>query len=89
MDGERRLLDLAYEGMLARMERTIKRLWILALVLVCLLVATNGVWLWYESQWQEVTTTESYEAITDGGGTAIANGSGEVTYGPGEVYKND
>lgn len=66
----------------AMAERTIRRLWALVVLLSVLLVGTNAAWIWYESQWEEVTTTETYEATTDGGGTAIANGSGEVTYGP-------
>lgn len=74
---------VAFESMKATMERTIKRLWILTLVLVLLLFATNAAWVYYESQWEVVETTETYEANTDGGGTAIANGSGTVEYGPG------
>lgn len=69
---------IAHESAMARMERTIKRLWVLLIVVVVLLVASNGAWLWYESQFEEVTTTESYEANADNGGNAIANGSGEV-----------
>ena len=46
---ERNVPYIAHEGMMARMERTIKRLWILALVLTVLLVGTNVAWLWYES----------------------------------------
>ena len=68
---------------MARQERTIKRLWIIVLILILLLAATNGAWIYYESQWEVVETTETYESTTDGGGTAIANGSGTVAYGEG------
>lgn len=74
---------LAFESMKATLERTIRRLWILALVLIILLFGTNAAWIYYESQWEVMQTTETYEAMTDGGGTAIANGSGTVTYGEG------
>ncbi len=74
---------IAHESAMARQERTIKRLWILLILVITLLVATNGAWIWYESQFVEETVTETYEANTDGGGTAIANGSGEVNYGAG------
>ena len=67
---------IAHEAALARLERTIKRLWILLILLVCLLVFTNALWIVYENQYQDETWT--YEASTDGGGTAIANGDGEV-----------
>lgn len=71
----------AFESACTRLERTIRRLWILIIILVVLLVGTNCAWLWYESQFTEVTsTTESYTADASDGGTAIANGEGEVDY---------
>lgn len=39
-------------------ERTIKRLWIVILLLIVLLVGTNVAWLVYESSFEEITTTE-------------------------------
>ena len=60
----------------AMVERTIKRLWILIILLIALLFATNGAWLWYESQFTEESWT--YEATTENGGNAVANGDGEV-----------
>lgn len=76
---ERNVPYIAHEGMMARMERTIKRLWILALVLTVLLVGTNVAWLYYESQFETVTSTEEYDydAFSDSG-HAIINGNGEV-----------
>lgn len=68
---------LAYESTMVRMERTIKRLWILLIIIVTMLVATNGAWLVYESQYADVVT-ETYTATTESGGNAIANGDGEV-----------
>lgn len=53
---------IAHESAMARMERTIKRLWILLIVVVTLLVASNGAWLWYESQFEEVTTISIHQA---------------------------
>ena len=71
---------IVHESSMARMERQIKRLWITVLALIVILVATNGAWIWYESQFEEVNTVETYEANSDNGGNAIANGSGEVTF---------
>ena len=49
----------AHEGMMARMERTIRRLWILCIILILLLAGTNAAWVWYESQFvDEVTVTQ-------------------------------
>lgn len=59
-------------------ERTIKRLWIVIILLVVLLVGSNVAWLHYENSFvDEITTVESN---TDDGGIAIANASGEVNY---------
>lgn len=68
---------IAHESVVATLERTIKRLWILALALIFLLVGTNALWIWRESQFEDVVTT--YEADASDGGNAIANGEGSVT----------
>ena len=54
---------IVHEGMLARQERTIRRLWILCIVIFFALVGTNAGWIWYESQFEEVVITQ--EAETD------------------------
>ena len=50
---------IVHEASMARMERQIKRLWITVLVLIVMLVSTNGAWILYEGQmgtiYQEVT----------------------------------
>lgn len=69
---------IAHESAMARMERIIKRLWILLMIMLVLLVGSNVAWIIYESQFVEEEW--SYEANTDSGGTAIANGSGDVRY---------
>ena len=69
---------IVHEGMMARAERTAKRLWITILLLIVLLVGTNAGWIWYESQFEETTTT--IEAEADDGGNAVANNNGMVNY---------
>lgn len=70
---------IVHESAMARMERQLKRLWITILVLIVLLVGTNGIWIWYESQFEDVvTTTTTIEADATDGGNAIANGDGSV-----------
>ena len=49
---------IVYEGTMARFERTIRRLWILIIILSVFLVSSNVAWLMYESQYEDVTTTE-------------------------------
>lgn len=72
---------VAFESVCARFERTIKRLWILIIILTVLLVGTNCAWLWYESQFQYIETTDTYSAEATDGGVAIANGEGVVNNG--------
>ena len=91
---EKKVPYIAHEAMMARMERTIKRLWILVILLAVFLVGTNAAWIYYENQWEVVTSTESYDydAMSDSG-HAIINGNGEVTIngepGPSVVQEND
>ena len=45
------------EGMMDRQSSTIKKLWITCILLIILLVGSNALWIWYESQfiyYQEV-----------------------------------
>lgn len=66
---------IVYESSMARAERTIKRLWILALVIVFLLVASNVGWLIYESQFETITeTTQEVWQEADSGGLNLFNG---------------
>lgn len=71
---------IAFEGEMTRMERVNHRLFILCLALLVALLVTNIGWIYYESQWEYVQTTEntSYEADASEGGNAIINGDGEV-----------
>lgn len=71
---------VVHESDMARQERTIKRLWILLLVMLVLLVGTNGAWIYYESQFVEETTTVEQD-IETGDGDAFVAGVGDVNYG--------
>ena len=68
-----------YEGDMSRLERQLKRLWIVVLVLIFMLVGSNCAWLWYESQFQAVEETV-IEAEQDGSGINIVGG-GDIEYG--------
>lgn len=61
---------IVHEGMMARAERTIKRLWITILLLIVLLVGTNGMWIWYESQFEDIAISQENE---DGYNNFIGN----------------
>lgn len=49
---------IVYESDMARLERTIKRLWIMCMTLIVLLVGSNCAWLWHESQFEDVVITQ-------------------------------
>ena len=74
------------ESLADRQSMTIKRLWILCLVLVFLLVGTNALWIWYESQFAYIETTESIDQDIDadmGDGDFTIIGMGD-NYGKGK-----
>lgn len=53
----------------AQMERTIKRLWIMCIILVVLLVGSNIAWFVYENQFETVSqvTTQEVQQKNDNG----------------------
>lgn len=67
---------LAYESQMARMERVIKRMFVLIIILLVLLFGTNAGWLWYESQFEDVVTTHevTQELDADDGDAVINDG---------------
>ena len=73
---------IVHESAMARAERSAKRLWIVVLVLIVMLVGTNGAWIWYESQFDVVETTEVVQGNSDGYNNYIGNdgdiGNGET-----------
>lgn len=70
MDNSDKYIHDAY---MAKAERTEKRLWIITILLIVLLVGTNGAWLYYESQFEDIVTT-TIDAEQDGYGTNIVAG---------------
>ena len=47
---------------------TINRLWIALILTIVLLFASNAWWVWRDSQFEDVVTTQTVEQDTDGGG---------------------
>lgn len=59
MDNKTPMINYAaHEGMMARMERTIRRLWILCIILILLLAGTNAAWIYYENSFEDVVVTQ-------------------------------
>ena len=61
-------------------ERMVRRLWVTILVLIFLLVGTNGAWLWWSNQWETVYQEVTQEA--DNGTNNFVGGDviGETDY---------
>ena len=70
---------IAHESAVARLERVIKRLWVLVLALIILLCASNAAWIWWESQYQTTETTITQENA-DGYNNYIGN-DGDIVNG--------
>ena len=73
---------IVHESAMARQERTIKKLWVLLIIVISLLVVTNGAWLYYESQFEDTTVTQEVETED---GNAFVAGIGDVNYGKSET----
>ena len=56
---------IVFESEMARLERIIKKQFILIIVALCFLVGTNVCWTIYESQFEEVTTTVTQDVEQD------------------------
>ena len=52
---------IAHESAVARLERVIKRMWVLVLALIILLCASNAAWLYYESSFEEIRIEQDNE----------------------------
>lgn len=75
---------MVHDADMERQQQDKRRLWVIIIILIVALLATNGGWIYYESQFEDVsetTTTESYEASSEGDGVAVVNGDGEVHIG--------
>lgn len=69
-----------YEADAARAERTNRRLWILCIILVVLLVASNIAWVVYENQFVDMT----YEIEQD-----AKNGTNNYIGNDGDIYNGE
>ena len=69
----------AFEVAILRLERANRRLIVVIALLIALLFGTNAAWLWYESQWEDVTTTITQDLDASDGGDAIINDGVHIT----------
>lgn len=69
---------MVHESAMARMERTVRRLWILLIILSVFLVGSNALWIVYESQFEDVSVEQE---VDTGEGDAFVVGNGDLNYG--------
>lgn len=65
---------IVHEGIVTRLERTIEKLWILCIILIVLLIGTNGAWIYYENQFADTVTTVTQELDSKDGNAIINDG---------------
>ena len=70
---------VVHEGIVTRLERTNKRLWILCIILIISLIGSNIAWIYYESQWEYVESTTTQQIDQDGGNNSVVGGDYSVT----------
>lgn len=80
---------LAFESATSRQERTIKRLWILIIILIVSLLGTNAGWIYYESQFEAVVVTQDVQAESGGSSNLSLNAIGGDYYGSESKNKTD
>lgn len=66
---------IVHEGMMARQERTIKRLWILCIIIFLALIGTNAGWIVYENSFEDIVVTQDN---ADGYNNYVGN-DGDIT----------
>lgn len=82
MDNNEMVSYTVYEAAQARSDRRFKQMWVTVLILIFLLVTTNVGWIIHDSQYEDVVTTVSQNAVSDSG-DAVINGdkAGSINYG--------
>ena len=86
MTEEKTIPYIAHESEVARLERVIKRLWILCIIIFLCLIGTNAGWLYYESQFTDETSVA--QDIDTGNGNAVFSGIGDVSIGTDQTKSN-
>lgn len=72
-------LRFIIESAFAKLERANTRLWIVCIILIVALIASNAGWIYWESQWQYVQTETTVEASQEGDNNFLSGG--DLYYG--------
>ena len=85
MEDQKNVPYFVHEGIMARSERTIRRLIIILALTIFLMFASNAVWLWYMSG----CDIETYDYAQDGIGVNIIGSRNGVDYVAKTGYQKD
>lgn len=66
---------IVHEQEMTHRERTERRLWITIILLIVLLVGSNAGWIYYESQFEDVVTTQEVVQEADNGTNSFIGGN--------------
>lgn len=66
---------IVHESEMARMERTVKRLWILCIVILLAFVLSNAAWIVYENSFEDIAVEQE---VDTGEGSAYVTGIGDI-----------
>ena len=72
--------EAAYEILVAAMERQVKRLYILCIIIFIALVGSNVAWIMYENSFQDMSTLVTQEVSSDGDAVLNGEGAGAIYY---------
>ena len=74
-------LNYVLDSQGSRLERTNKRLFILSIILIIALIATNGLWVAYESQFKTISIEAEQTADGDSNNYIVGGNYGGETEG--------
>ena len=74
---EKYVTQYYHEAETSRLERIIKRMWVLIIIMLLALIATNGAWLYYENQFVDEETTITQD-VDSGDGETNVTGIGDI-----------
>lgn len=94
MEDKDTLMRWVHESEVARLERVIKRLWILCIIIFVAFVVSNAMWIRYENQYEDVVTettaTVTQDASAESGDASVnaVISGGDLDYGKSETDSN-
>lgn len=81
MNEEKINLNYVLESQGSRLERTNKRLFIVTIILIIVLLVTNGLWITYETQFETISIEAEQEADGDSNNYIVGGNYGWETEG--------